>query len=362
MAPSPIRLSAARARRIAIAAQGLAAPRPAQPGMRQITAAIDRIGLLQVDSVNVLTRAQYLPLFARLGGYDRGLLDRASGKAPRRLIEYWAHVQAVMPVGLWPVMSHRMAFYRSKRGKWWGKVSDELAARVLEQVRDRGASTARELDHGAPRQRDNWGWNWSDERKALDYLYMCGDLAIAGRNGSFEVRYDLPERVLPAAVLSAPTVTEEEADVELVRRAARAHGVATVACLGDYYRMGGGVATGTKRTQRAVNLLVESGELLPAQVDGWTRPAYLHRDARVPRQVQARALLAPFDPLVWFRWRVEALWDFHYRIEIYVPPEKRVFGYYVLPFLLGERLVARVDLKADRPAGNGSGVFRVRSA
>ena len=330
--------------------------------MRQITGMVDRIGLLQVDSVNVLARAHYLPLFSRLGGYDRGLLDRASARAPRRFVEYWAHVQSLMPVELWPVMQHRMAFYRAKRGKWWGKVSDPLAARLLAEVRDRGASTARDLDDGGLRPRDNWGWNWSEERKALDFLYMCGELAIARRNGQFEVVYDLPERVLPPNVLSLPTPTEDEADLELVRRAARALGVASVADFGDYYRMGGGHTTGANRAKLAVNRLVEVGELVPAQVEGWTRPAYLHRDARIPRRVEARALLVPFDPLVWFRRRVEALWDFHYRIEIYVPPEKRVFGYYVLPFLLGERLVARVDLKADRPAGNGSGVLRVRSA
>lgn len=267
------------------------------------------------------------------------------------MVEYWAHVQALMPVELWPVMRHRMEFYRAQRGKWWRGASDQLVARVLERVRSDGAATARDMDDGSPRARDGWGWNWSEARKALDLLYMCGDLAIARRNSQFEIVYDLPERVLPPEVLAMPTPSEPEADVELVRRAARSHGVATVPCLGDYYRMGGGHTTGAQRTKAAVDRLVEEGELVPVSVEGWRRPAYRHRDARLPRKVSARALLSPFDPVVWERARTEQLFGFRYRIEIYVPPHKRVYGYYVLPFLLGDRLVARVDLKADRVRG-----------
>jgi len=212
-------------------------------------------------------------------------------------------------------------------------------------VRDLGPSTARDLDDGLPRTKEHWGWNWSNTRRVLDYLYTVGDLAIAGRNSQFEVLYDLPERVLPPEVLAMPTPTVEEASRELVRRAARSHGVASAKCLRDYYRMP------TKTAGPAIAGLVEEGELVPVTIDGWKRPAYLHRDARLPRRAHARALLSPFDPLVWERERTERLFDFHYRIEIYVPVHKRVHGYYVLPFLLGDRIVGRVDLKADRRAG-----------
>jgi uncharacterized protein YcaQ len=294
----------------------------------------------------VLQRAHYMPLYSRMGPYDVDLLRRAAERNPRRVVEYWAHVQAFMPVDLWPVMQHRMARYRDKRGKWgFVEAKGGLDASLLEEVRERGASTARDLDDGLPRAKENWGWNWSETRKVLDYLYVVGELAIAGRNSQFEVLYDVPERVVPPEVLALPTPPLADAARELVRRAARSHGVATVQDLRDYYRMP------VKETAAAVAELVEHGELLPVTVAGWSRPAYLHRDARVPRRVDARALLSPFDPLVWERARTEALFDFHYRIEIYVPAPKRVHGYYVLPFLLGERIVGRVDLKADRPSG-----------
>lgn len=342
-------LSLAQARRVALAAQGFLDKPHAVPTMRTLQRAVTRTGVLQVDSVNVLQRAHFMPLYSRMGPYDVSLLKRAAERPPRRLVEYWAHVQALMPVELWPVMQHRMESYRERRGKWWGGVSDELAATVLADVRDHGACTAREVaarvGDAGPASREHWGWNWSDTRKALDYLYMAGDLAIAGRNGQFEVRYDVPERVIPAEVLALPTPTQEEAELELVRRAAASHGVATVGDLADYYRMR------VAQTQRAVATLVEAGELLPVRVEGWTRPAYLHRDARLPRRVGARTLLSPFDPVVWERDRTERLFGFFYRIEIYVPVEKRVHGYYVLPFLLGDRIAGRVDLKAERATG-----------
>jgi len=316
--------------------------------MRTFHRTLGRTGVLQVDSVNVLQRAHYVPLFSRMGPYDTGMLERAaSGRERRRLVEYWAHVQAFMPVELWPVMQHRMAVYREQRGKWW-KVTDArpgLELSVLAAIRDQGASTARELDDGGPVTKKHWGWNWSDTRKVLDYLYLTGDLAIAGRNNSFEVRYDLPERVLPRRVLETPLPTVEEANRELVRRAAASHGVATVACLADYYRMK------VAEVRPAVRDLVEAGELEPVHVEGWGKPAYLHREVTVPRRVHARAVLSPFDPLVWRRERTEHLFDFRYRIEIYVPADQRVHGYYVLPFLLEDRLVGRVDLKADRATG-----------
>ena len=338
-------LSRRQARRIALVAQGFRDPRHTTPTMRTFSRTLARTGVLQVDSVNVLQRAHYMPLFSRMGAYDTELLRRAAEKRPRRIVEYWAHVQAFMPVELWPLMRHRMEAYRERRGKWWRGVDDDLLTQVWAEVAARGASTARDLDDGTPRRKDHWGWNWSEARKALDFLYMCGDLAIAGRNSQFEVRYDVPERVLPTAVLDAPTPTVEEATLELVRRAAASHGVATAKCLRDYYRMH------NDHVKPAIEALVASGELEPVTIEGWKRPAYLHREAKLPRKVDARAVLSPFDPVVWERERAEKLFGFHYRIEIYTPPAKRVHGYYVLPFLLGDEIVARVDLKADRPSG-----------
>jgi uncharacterized protein YcaQ len=342
-------LSAAQARRVALAAQGFLDRRHVVPTMRTVERTLERTGVLQVDSVNVLRRAHYMPLYSRMGPYDDTLLDRAQqsrARSPRRMVEYWAHVQALMPVDLWPVMQHRMAEQRARRGKW-GFVAEapDLEANLLAEVRDRGPSTARDLDDGLPRSREHWGWNWSNTRRVLDYLYTAGDLAIAGRTSQFEVLYDLPERVIPAEVLRRPTPSPAEANRELVRRAARSHGVATARCLRDYYRMH------VKDVRPAIEELVEDGELVPARIAGWDRPAYLHRDARVPRRVDARAVLSPFDPVVWERERAERLFDFRYRIEIYVPADRRVHGYYVLPFLLGDRIAARVDLKADRRAG-----------
>lgn len=340
-------LSRAQARRIALAAQGFADRPHATPTMRTLDRTVERVGILQVDSVNVLQRAHYLPLYSRMGGYDVDLLHRAaSGRDRRRLVEYWAHVQAFMPVDLWPAMAHRRAHYRARRGKWSVVPEDAAAeAQLLRAIAQRGASTARELDDGFARTRDHWGWNWSRTRRLLDYLFTTGDVAIAGRTSSFEVRYDLPERVLPPAVLAAPDLGEADAHDELIRRAARSHGVATPACLADYHRLK------VSEARAAIGRLVEQGELEPVAVEGWTTTAYLHRDARVPRRVDARAVLSPFDPVVWQRARTEALFAMRYRIEIYVPAPQRVHGYYVLPFLLGDELVARVDLKADRAGG-----------
>jgi uncharacterized protein YcaQ len=349
---APDSLSKAQARRIALVAQGFRDPRHTVPTMRTFSRTLERTGVLQVDSVNVLVRAHYMPLFSRIGPYDVELLKRASEHKPRRMVEYWAHVQAFMPVDLWPVMHHRREAYRtSPRWHTWMQANQDLATRLHEQVADRGPSTARDLEEGPRGPKVDWGWNWSEARKVLDYLYLVGDLAIAGRNSQFEPVYDVAERVLPPAVLAAPVPTEAEATKELVRRAARSHGVATTRCLTDYYRLQMVRGAGTKAAQVAVDELVENGELLPVTIEGWKRPAYLHRDAALPRSVHARALLSPFDPVVWERERTEHVFDFHYRIEIYVPEAKRQYGYYVLPFLLGDRIVGRVDLKADRKAG-----------
>lgn len=347
-------LTRLQARRIALAAQGFTDRPHATPSMRTLERTVARTGVLQVDSVNVLQRAHFMPLYSRMGPYDVDLLRRASERRPRRVVEYWAHVQALMPVGLWPLMRHRMDHYRSERGKWGFTADPTLEPRVLDAVRERGPVTARDLEEEfatGPRTKEHWGWNWSEARKVLDFLFLVGDVAIAGRTSQFEVLYDLTERVLPPAVLDAPTPTPQEAVTELVRRAARSHGVASAACLADYYRLRLQPAPGRASAKVAVDELVASGELVPVRVQGWKRQAYLHRDARLPRRVTARTLLSPFDPVVWERARAEALFDFFYRIEIYVPAGKRVHGYYVLPFLLGDRLVARVDLKADRSSG-----------
>lgn len=357
MEPTRESLSLAQARRIALAAQGFLDRRHTIPTMRTFERTLDRTGVLQVDSVNVLQRAHYMPLYSRMGAYDVDLLRRASETRPRRMVEYWAHVQAFMPVELWPHMQWRMDQYRATRGsKWWGSVPDGMKEKVLALVAETGALTAREaaqrLDDAGPAAKEGWGWNWSDSRKTLDILYMFGDLAIAGRNQQFEIRYDLPERVIPRDILERPTPTKEEAHLELTRRAVRSHGVGTAKDIADYYR------TAVADTTRALTTLIEAGEVAPVRARGLRRPAYLHTAARLPRRIGARALLSPFDPVVWERERTEALFGFRYRIEIYTPAHKRIHGYYVLPFLLGDRIVGRVDLKADRKLG----VLQVKGA
>jgi hypothetical protein len=340
-----IELSPAQARRVALAAQGFSDRRHETVTMRTLDRVIARTGVFQIDSVNVLQRAHYMPLFSRQGSYDTDLLHRAAGRRPRRLVEYWAHEAAFMPVDLWPYMQHRMAMASTQA--WGGprRVAEErpdLLDWVRQEVRDRGPVTARDIELDLPRSRGDWGWNWSLTKRALEYLFYAGELTVAGRNPQFERLYDVPDRVIPEPILRRPTPEPAQARRELVVRAARSLGVGTAKCLRDYYRMP------VEGFAEAVSELVEAGELIPVAVRGWSGRAYLHRDAALPRRVAARALLSPFDPLVWERSRAEGLFGFRYRIEIYVPEGQRVHGYYVLPFLLGDRLVARVDLKADR--------------
>lgn len=344
------RLTRLQARRIALAAQGFTRPAPERVRREHLARLVRRLGFFQIDSVNVLQRAHYMPAYSRLGPYDVDLLHRAAGRAPRLMFEYWAHEAALVDVDLWPAMRHRM---RSRRGIWAGpaRVAEEhpdLVARVREEVERRGPITARELDAhlgGPERDRRHWGWNWSLTKQALEYLFRIGEVTAARRNSAFEREYDLPERVLPPQVLARADLDDEQAHLVLVEHAARALGVGTAQCLRDYFRMA------PQDTRRAIDELVARGTLEPVRIDGWDRQAYLHAEAVRPRSVRARTLLSPFDPLVFERTRAERLFDFRYRIEIYVPAEKRVHGYYVLPFLLGDRLVARVDLKADRAAG-----------
>ncbi|KJK13153.1 winged helix-turn-helix domain-containing protein [Terrabacter sp. AAH1] len=351
-------MSRAQARRVAIAAQGLLDPRPAPftATMRHVQRVVDRVGVIQIDSVNVLTRSQYLPLFARLGPYDTGLLDRARDRAPRRLVEYWAHEASLVPPSTWPLLDFRM---RAAAEKAWGGMRRILEERpdfvdvVQAEVEARGPMTAREvevaLEHDQPRSTAHWGWNWSEVKQALEYLFWAGRISSAGRTSQFERRYAALSATAPPALRPAWThrpgaEADPERYVELVRIAARAHGVGTELCLADYFRIR------REDARPAIARLVADGELVPVTVPGW-KPAWLHADARLPRRAHAEALLSPFDSLVWQRERIHALWDFHYRIEIYTPAHKRVHGYYVLPFLFGDALVARCDLKADRAAG-----------
>lgn len=362
---APVRLTRAQARRVALAAQGFLDPRPA-PGaatMRHLQRVVDRVQVVQIDSVNVLTRSQYLPFFSRLGPYDTALLDRARDRAPRRLVEYWAHEASLVPPTTWPLLDFRMQ--RAADDSWGGmqrvlREHPELVAAVLAEVTARGPLTSRELEavleHDLPRQRDEWGWNWSLVKNALEHLFWAGQVGSAGRTAAFERRYAALERVLPPSVVPqavdpARRPTHEAAFRELMLIAARAHGVGTEQCLRDYFRLK------PQQARPALEALVAEGQLVPATIEGWRRPAYLHVGARRPRAVHARALLSPFDSLIWQRDRTAALFGMDYRLEIYVPAPQRVHGYYVLPFLFGDELVARCDLKADRAAG----VLRVQS-
>lgn len=337
-------LSLAEARRIALAAQGFVDPPPrGTVDRRLLRRVLGRVGLLQIDSVNVLVRAQYMPPFSRLGPYDPLLLERAAYGRDRILFEYWGHEASLLPLELHPLLRWRME--RARRGiGTWGRVArliqeePAILERLRGEIAERGPLPASAFD-GA-RGRGSW-WGWSEVKIGLEALFWCGDLTTAGRKG-FERIYDLPERVLPRSVIDAPTPPEADAQRELVRIAARALGVAAERDLRDYFRLDLDDARGR------VGELVESGELIEVRIEGLRGTRYLTRDARTPRRVAARALLSPFDPLVWERARTRELFEFDYRLEIYTPAHKRVHGYYVLPFLLGDRLVARVDLKHDR--------------
>jgi uncharacterized protein YcaQ len=338
-------MSADEARRIALAAQGFAAPRPSvRLNRRHLRRVIAQIGLLQIDSVNVLVRSHYMPLFSRLGNYSPELLDASWLGAPatRELFEYWGHMASLMPFEMHPLLRWRMAQAADKNEDIFGRLNRArpgFMQAALEEIRERGALSAREIS-GAGASKGGW-WGWSDGKHALEALFAAGRLAAAGRRG-FERLYDLPERVIPARVLAMPTPAIEDAQRALMRIAARALGVGTEKDLCDYFRLR--VGAGRPRIRE----LVETGELIPVSVEGWREPAVVARDARSPRKVDARALLSPFDSLIWERARTERIFRFRYRIEIYTPSANRKYGYYVLPFLLNDRLVARVDLKSDR--------------
>ncbi|HEX8568824.1 MAG TPA: crosslink repair DNA glycosylase YcaQ family protein, partial [Caulobacteraceae bacterium] len=299
------------------------------------------------DSVNVLVRSHYLPVFSRRGAYDMAALDKAAYGRGRTLFEYWGHEASLIPVSTYPLLRWRMARAESGEGIYtglarFGRERAAFVADVLAEVAERGPISAGELS-GGHKSKGSW-WGWSDGKRALEFLFWAGRVTTHSRRG-FERLYDLTERVLPREMVEATAPSAAEAHRALLKIAARAQGVATERDLRDYWRLG------VAETRDAVQALVEEGVLRPAAVKGWREAAYLHHQARRPRKVQAAALLSPFDSLVWFRPRAERLFDFRYRLEIYTPQEKRVHGYYVLPFLLDERLAARVDLKADRKGG-----------
>ncbi len=339
-------LSLAEARRIALAAQGFADPPPrGEVDRRLLRRVFSRVGLVQIDSVNVLVRSHYLPIFSRLGPYEDALLERAAYGRDRILFEYWGHEASLIPIELQPLLRWRMERARNGLGTWDGvarmiKEQPDVLERIRAEIAQRGPLAASAFD-GA-RGKGSW-WGWSDVKRALEALFWCGEITTAYRKG-FERVYDLPERVLPRAVLDVPTPATDDAQRDLVRIAARAQGIASERDLRDYFRLD--LADARARVAE----LVENGELDVVQVEGLRGPRYLSRGARLPRRIDARALLSPFDSLVWERARTRELFGFDYRIEIYTPAPKRVHGYYVLPFLLGDRLVARVDLKHDRQA------------
>lgn len=342
-------LSLAEARRLALSAQGFVRAPQAPASARQVRGQIERLGVLQIDSVNALVRSHYLPAFSRLGDYDVGVLDELAWGKPRRraLFEYWGHEASLLPLDLYPLLRWRMRRAADGQGIYrqlaeFGRQQRDVIARVLQAVREQGALGAGSLSTRTERA-GPW-WDWSAEKHALEWLFAAGEVTVAGRRG-FERLYDLPQRVIPAAQFEHAELDEAEAQRRLLLRSAEALGVATARDLRDYFRL----EVGDTRLRLAE--LVDAGELLPVQVEGWKQPAYCRGEPRIPRWCRSSALLSPFDSLIWERERTERLFGFRYRLEIYTPAHKRVYGYYVLPFLHGERLLARVDLRSERAHG-----------
>jgi hypothetical protein len=342
-------LTAGEARRIALAAQGFAQARREGPvGKRQLAKLIERLGVVQIDSVNVVSRTHYLPAFSRLGAYPRELLEEIAWGRKRPLFEYWAHEASLLPLASQPLFRWRMADAHDGVGTWRGiarflRERRAFVDQVLEEIAARGPLSASELELGHKGQ-GGW-WGWSEAKRALECLFWTGELTTATRRGTFERVYGLPDKVLPKAVLDAPTPSRDEAWRELIRIAGRAMGVATAKDLRDYFRLP------VEGFRARLGELVEAGDLVPVTVKGWREPAFLDPAARRPRRISACALLSPFDNLIWFRERTERMFGVRVRLEIYTPAHKRTHGYYVLPFLEGDALTARVDLKADRKAG-----------
>jgi uncharacterized protein YcaQ len=340
----PDSISLAEARRIALSSQMFATRTGTPRGERSIGAVVHRLGAVQIDSVNVLVRSHYLPLFSRFGSYARELLDRSAYGSRRVLFEYWGHEASLLPMESYPLFRWRMRRAQSGEGVWgrlkrYASAHQELVAAVLAQLRDRGPLGAGDLTENT-RGQGGW-WGWSQSKEILEWLFWTGVVTTSQRR-NFERLYDLTERVVPAAILSAPPLDDDEAQRRLMTISSQALGIATLRDLRDYFRLP------TAHATLRLSELIESGVLQPVNVEGWKQQAYIHAQARCPRSVDACALLSPFDSLIWERQRTERLFDFHFRLEIYTPAHKRLHGYYVLPFLLGDRLVGRVDLKSDR--------------
>ena len=337
-------LSIADARALALAAQGFDKPRTnTKSTTADAVALIKKLGVIQIDSVNVLVRSQELPLFSRLGDHDRSAIPKATSHG--KIFEYWGHEAAHLPVEIQPLFRFKMHAARSGKIKHWGLTSfyaenKAFVKRILKHVEVNGSTSARELSTRTTKK-SSW-WDWDESKTALEYLFLTGELMSCGRGTDFARIYDTPERVLHEDVLNAPTPSEHDARKQLLVRSAIAQGVVTASDLADYYRQK------PATVKPLIVELVEEGEMRVVAVDGWTEKAFVHRNAKLPKQLHATALLSPFDSLVWCRPRNERLFDFHYRIEIYTPKEKRKFGYYVLPFMMNGQMVGRVDLKADR--------------
>lgn len=350
-------LSPALARRVALAAQGFGRAPTRAPGIRQLDSLVNRLQLLQIDSVNVFERSHYLPVFSRVGAYDKAVLDRLTAAKTGRYTEYWAHEASILPLDTWPLFRWRMQAFRDHADadeSHWSHANRAMLEWLLAELAEKGPLPASEIEHDANKRSGPW-WGWSDVKTGLEVLFRWGDVVSAGRN-RFERVYALPEQVLPTELLGRE-VGRADAHRELISRAAQAHGVGTVKDFADYFRLK------NAPSRQAIQELEDAGELIPVTVPGWGTAgapgsAWLHRDARLPRSIDAATVLSPFDPVVWERARALRLFDFHYRIEIYTPKPQRVFGYYVLPVLLGDTIVGRVDLKNDRQAG----VLRVQAA
>jgi uncharacterized protein YcaQ len=350
-------VSLAQARRIALAAQGFGRPRPTAVGIRQLGTTVARLGLLQLDSVNVFERSHYLPVFSRLGAYNKNDLDRLTFGSKAPYTEYWAHEASLIPRASWPLWRWKMEDRRRKQEddpQSWVHANRDMLQWLRDELAAKGPLPAGKIESDAGRRRGGW-WEWSDVKRGLEVLFGWGEVVSAGRT-SFQRIYGLAEQVMPPELLNSE-ISRRDAQRQLLIWSAQAHGIGTLGDLADYYRLK------SQQAKPLVDELVEEGELLPVTVPGWqsagrARIAYLHRDARVPRRIDAAALLSPFDPVVWERDRALRLFDFHYRIEIYTPEPKRIYGYYTLPVLIDDRIVARIDLKNDRQ----NRVLRVQSA